>query len=619
MAELKRTNPGAAAATAVPVRHAAGNADVVAAAGQRAAQRRAQSAQDMGNAIARLGGAVEQFAAGRAAGYAADAKADYQLMRDAQDLSLARKQSEVQEQSIRRTGEQRKEAEAARRQAEEEKIRKAQEQLEKADYAADRRAVMNAGAAQFNILQQGEDVLQLIHSPASDDVVAAAAARLANNATASVVSASCVPAGEEGSNGIGVRNAEKYKPELVREVSTTYAPKLLEYVMTERAKLRINRHVGKVGENLKAMSEAVFVNGTMPAEEMKKSLRASGKGQLDGYMSQEEIDKIVDTIWTASVAKAYEKEGEDMFSVVSAAMTRQFETLSATGDVDDEWALKNAFERSEKTIYGFYLNGEGEERGLHGYFSREDREKMARAQVTRLSKARDALKAQTNKEQLADAVNYINLSADNFPAREAMSVSQKTVNLYSPFFAGSAYGDARASGAITERLTEGTYNAAPDMTEEQEKELFTLLKNDLMFTDMRTADGRAHACKLLTAARLMKPQRFDAFRIAFSTSLNDAAQNKSGSANKDEIEAELAKNGITNKRDVVALMPAVKTALKANPSQFDSLTRSICDEYRMRKARAEENSNFEDMVFSDLTLTGDADAFIYLRGRILEN
>lgn len=616
MAELKRTNPGAAAATAVPVRHAAGNADVVAAAGQRAAQRRAQSAHDMGNAIARLGGAVEQFAAGRAAGYAADAKAEYQLMRDAQDLSLARKQSEVRAQSIRRSGERRKEAKAARRQAKEDKIRKAQEQLEKSNFAADRRAVMNAGAAQFGILEKSEDVQKIINSSDSDEDAYAKLYRLASNTANDVVVASCIPVGKEGSNGIGVRDGELHRQELVRSVFTTYAPRLWERVMTSRVETRINRHIGMVGENLIASANVLMSNTEMSAEKVRESLVKSAGEQLEGYMKKEEVDKLADTVWKASIADAYGKECDVAFSDAAMAMREKYAAASASGTVDDEFAMNNVYAQSDAALRDFYLKGTGEERGLHKYFSEEDREKMYKAASARLGKERDAINAQTNKEQLEEAVNFINMSPNDMATRNALSFSQKTMNLYGQFFAGSVYGDAEAGARVVSEL-KGVASKAPNLTDGEERELLTLLKNDLYFTDMRTEKGRAHAARLLSAARLLKPQRFDEFRAAFAASLNDAAQNKSGASDKDTLEAELRKNGITGKADIVALLPDVRRAYKTNPSQFSSLVRSICDEWKMREAQAKQDSAFEDMVFN-MSNTRDAEDFIGLRSAIYE-
>lgn len=597
MAELKRTNPSAAARTAVPVRHAAGNADVVAAAGANAARRSAQSAADLGRAISRLGVAVDNFAGGRSAGYAAEARETVNRANDERSMALSRADNFLRAQSIMNTQPRRSEAEV-RAEAE-----------ARANFATDSRAVMNAAAAQFGILENSEEVLKIINSSDSDEDAYAKLSRLANSTANNVVVASCIPVGKEGSNGIGVRDGELHRQELVRSVYTTYAPRLIERVMTSLAENRIKQHIGKVGENLIALANVGMSNTEMSAEEVRAKLVKSAGEQLEGYMKKEEVDKLADTVWKASIADAYGKECDVAFSDAAMAMREKYAAASASGTVDDEFAMNNVYAQSDAALRDFYLKGTGEERGLHKYFSEEDREKMYKAASARLGKERDAIKAQTNKEQLEEAVNFINISPNDMATREALTFSQKTMNLYGQFFAGSVYGDAEEGARVVTELTGVPDSGAPNLTEGEESELLTLLKNDLYFTDMRTEKGRAHAARLLSAARLLKPWRFDEFRTAFATSLNDAAQNKSGASDKDTLEAELRKNGITGKADVIALLPDVRRAYKANPSQFSSLVRSICDEWKMRKAQDEQDSALEDMVFN-MSNTRDAEDFI---------
>lgn len=610
MAELKRTNPSAAARTAVPVRHAAGNADVVAAAGANAARRSAQSASDLGRAISRLGPAVDNFAGGRSAGHAAEARETVNRANDERSMALSRADSFLRAQSIMNTQNRRTEAEA-RAEAERAKAEA------RANFATDSRAVMNAAAAQFGILEKSEEVQKIINSSESDEDAYAKLYRLASNTANDVVVASCIPVGKEGSNGIGVRDGELHRQELVRSVFTTYAPRLLEQVMTSRVENRINMHVGKAGENLIASANVLMSNTEMSAEEVRAKLVESAGVQLEGYMQKEEIEKMADTVWKASIADVYSKECDVAFSAAATVMRNNYAAATASGTVDDEFAMNNVYAQSEAALRDFYMKGHGEERGLHKYFSEEDREKMYKAASARLGKERDAIKAQTNKAQLEEAVNFINVSPNDMAARTALSFSQKTMNLYGQFFAGSAYGDAEEGARVVSELTGVPSSGAPNLTEGDERELLTLLKNDLYFTDMRTANGRAHAARLLSAARLLKPQRFDEFRTAFATSMNDAAQNKSEASDKATLEAEIRKNGITGKADVIALLPDVRRAYKANPSQFSSLVRSICDEWKVRKAQAEQNSAFEDMVFN-MSNTGDAEEYISLRSAIIE-
>lgn len=610
MAELKRTNPSAAARTAVPVRHAAGNADVVAAAGANAARRSAQSAADLGRAISRLGVAVDNFAGGRSAGYAAEARETVNRANDERSMALSRADNFLRAQSIMNTKLRRSEAEA-RAEAERAKAEA------RANFAADSRAVMNAAAAEFGILEKSEDVQKIINSSESDEDAYAKLYRMASNTANDVVVASCIPVGKEGSNGIGVRDGELHRQELVRSVFTTYAPRLWEHVMTSRVEHRINRHIGIVGENLIASANVLMSNTEMSAEKVREALVNSAGEQLEGYMKKEEVDKLADTVWKASIADAYGKECDVAFSDAAMAMREKYAAATASGTVDDEFAMNNVYAQSDAALRDFYLKGTGEERGLHKYFSEEDREKMYKAASARLGKERDAIKAQTNKEQLEEAVNFINISPNDMATREALTFSQKTMNLYGQFFAGSVYGDAEGGASVVRGLTGVPDSGAPNLTEGDERELLTMLKNDLYFTDMRTADGRSHASRLLSAARLLNPQRFDEFRAAFATSLNDAAQNKSGASDKETLETELRKNGITGKADVIALLPDVRRAYKANPSQFSSLVRSICDEWKMRKAQEEQDSAFEDMVF-DMSNTGDAETFIRLRSAIYE-